>query len=139
MDNNRIKIYIAASISALDRAKAIAAELSELGHTVISSWHAGGLLAPTDAGLTQAQREKICRVAINEVLLADALLLLAHKDGRGSLVEAGVAMGAEIPVIALGNRLEITPMLEDARYVNWFGFKEDAIAALGGIEHRGRT
>ena len=130
---NRIKIYIAASISALERTRTIAAELADRDFIIASSWHAGKLLAPTDAGLSQLQREKIARVAIDEILHADALLLLAYKDGRGSLFEAGVAVGAEIPVIALGNELEMTPALEDYRYVSWYVFKDDAVGALEAL------
>lgn len=129
-----MKIYIASSILAFDRAKVFAAEISERGHTVVSTWHASESLGPTDDALSEAQREQIARIDIDEVLSADAVLFLAHKYGRGSLVESGIAIGARIPVVALGNKLEFTLMLGDSRYVNWFVFKEDAFLALDLIQ-----
>ncbi len=124
------KIYIAASITQLERAKSFAAELTSRGHAIVSSWHAGELLASSDVGLTQSQRWSIARTAMDEVMMCDALLLLSNKNGQGSLVEAGVAMGARKPVIAIGNPIDFTPMLEDLRKIVWFVFKDDAFDAL---------
>lgn len=125
-----ISIYIAGPIGSIAYAKSIAADLTERGHKITSSWHAGELLAPTDAGLSERQRREISEKALEEITCSDAMLLIAHKDGRGSLVEAGFALGLDLYVVALGNRMDVTVMLN---CVTWVGFKEDAFAELGKI------
>lgn len=129
-DINGIKIYIAAPIGSIAYVKSIAAELTARGHKITSSWHAGKLLAPTDAGLSEMERSKISAQAFYEIGNSDAMLLIAHKYGRGSLVEAGYAIGMDLYVVALGSKLDVTIMLDR---VKWVSFKEDAFAELDRI------
>lgn len=133
MSNQGINIYIAAPIGSIAYANSIAAELTARGHKITSSWHAGELLAPTDSELSQEQRKKIANTAFEEILSSHALLLIAKKDGRGSLFEAGVAVGAGINVIAIGDHMAVTAMLECEHGITWAIFKEDAFAEIDKI------
>lgn len=95
-----MRIYIAAPLAEKPRARAWADALREYKFNVVSTWH------HDDAEIDPVAREvrgRIADLCTVEVTRADALLFLdsdAHQ-GRGALVEMGVAIANRTPVVWL--------------------------------------
>lgn len=97
-----MKIYVASH----DRWSAlhIAGVLSEKGHAITSRWvHQTFSATETYA---EADRQRIAREDMEDVLAADMLVLVAGPDKYpgGKFVEAGIALGAGKRVVVIGRR-----------------------------------
>jgi len=102
----RLKVFVAAPFTREGKDKATAVEklLTELGFTVVSSWHKdpeidGSLsLAPRGFLIEHAERN------LGELEEADILLLLDPElsTAGGCWVEFGVALASKIKIIAVG-------------------------------------
>ncbi len=98
-------------ISSWSKPLALAAKsaLEAAGHKVVSTWH-DGEFAPT----VMRKESEMVQVADQDIdtlsQTADALLLLVPEDlaPGGIYVEAGVAIGVGIPVLAVGLRRDFT-------------------------------
>jgi hypothetical protein len=98
-------------ISSWSKPLALAAKtaLEEVGHVVISTWHDREIMSTKDRPwneLESSANENIETI----VTRADALLLLVPEDltPGGIYVEAGAALGMGVPVLAVGQRKNVT-------------------------------
>lgn len=105
-----LKVYVAGSSGEIDRAKAATAALRAAGVVVVSTWPEV-VEAVGDANPPTASREERLGWALEDlrqVELADVVLLLCpwESAGRGAYLEAGYALGLDIPVVAAGRTLQ---------------------------------
>jgi nucleoside 2-deoxyribosyltransferase len=97
-----MKLYIAASSQ--EEAKAVAKLCLADGHEITSSWLEEDF-SKTHL-YTDSDKQRIAEVDVDDVLLADALVLLPspRRIPGGKFVEVGVAIGRNKPVFILGHR-----------------------------------
>lgn len=112
-----MKVYI--SSHCILAARHVAAELRDHGHEIISGWHRG--TGPMGRTRDKSLVDRVTTAArnVDEIPLANALVLVSAPDfgPGGKFVEAGVAIGNDIPVIVLGRRENLLlwhPMVYEA-------------------------
>jgi len=126
-----LNVYIAAPW--IRKADAIAAGemFAKAGYVVTSRWfnHEGdpndstGIRCPDDVIRHQARED------IQDVLRADALVVLNLEKSEGKAVETGIALQAGIPFIVVGERSNIFQILS----LGMVESVEDAISLLNTI------
>jgi nucleoside 2-deoxyribosyltransferase len=97
-----MKIYVASHSQ--EKALEIAKLLQDNGHHITSRW----IYQPFNDTVTytETQRQQIAEEDTDDVLISDILVLIAGPDkySGGKFVEAGIAIGANKPVIIIGRR-----------------------------------
>lgn len=122
-------VYIAASMRETERADDAAGRVRAACHAVSSTWHCAGERSfGTDNRL---DRQCIAAQNYTDLLIADTLILLAHPDGRGSLVELGYAIARGYRCIVVGGWQDVT-LMADQLLVQWVDSVDAAVTALGG-------
>lgn len=98
-----MKVYI--SSHCIHAARHVASELCFL-HEIVSRWHDGSRPMGRSRDKSHEQKQKIAIENIDEVSQADVLVLISAPGMTpgGKFIEAGVAIGNDIPVIVLGER-----------------------------------
>lgn len=94
-----LKVYVASKLRHADLFKSIAVRWKpEID--IISSWISLVETIPD----TSAFAQRFWQIDVNEVKESDAVLLYAEEKDhlRGALVEVGVALGQNIPVVVVG-------------------------------------
>jgi nucleoside 2-deoxyribosyltransferase len=104
-----VKVYLAAPWVRKQEAIAAGEQLRAAGHEVTSRWfnHEGN---PHDStGITEdiEQIRIQAREDINDVMSADALVVLNLEMSEGKAVETGIALAYNLPVISVGGRSNI--------------------------------
>lgn len=120
-----MKLYIAGHSQ--ERARSVAKLCSEAGHEITSRWLEEDFSkTPT---YTDDDREKIAGIDVDDVMAADALVLLPspRRIPGGKFVEVGVAIGVGIPVYILGHREN---MLMHHRLCSCFSSAEDFLKTV---------
>lgn len=103
-----MRVYIATSLANFREAYAWAGKLRRSGHEVTSGWIEAvqavilsTRLAPRDP-LSEAERKKILRTNVNELMSSDAVLAITQDDaGKATYCEIGFALAVGIRVIWL--------------------------------------
>lgn len=91
-----MKIYIASN--EVERTRMVANRLEQNGHTIVYKWY---------DQIENEKPEDIPRIAQEEreaIRESDALVYLWRSDQESARIEAGMAMGLGLPVIAVGNQ-----------------------------------
>lgn len=97
-----MKLYIAGNNQ--EEARAVAGILRAAGHTITSRWLEEDFSRTSE--YTEQDRERIASIDLEDVTLADALVICAspRRVPGGKFVEAGIAMGQGKTVYVLGHR-----------------------------------
>lgn len=101
-----MRLYLAASLSTVTAAKALAERLRLDGHEVASTWHDVVLEGERDP-LDVDERRDVAIGCLCEVTRADAVVaLLTDEDcrPRGTFIEIGYALGLAIPIVWVGGQ-----------------------------------
>jgi hypothetical protein len=113
-----MRVYIAAPRGFRVLAGEVATTLRQRGHMVVSMWHDTRCQPVAQVPGEPWHHESFrTRVLVGK---ADAILLVAHPDCRGSLMEFGTAYDSGLRCVAVGDRTEVTPAL-DLPGVEWVG------------------
>lgn len=122
-----MKVYVAAPWRRKPDAIEAGKTLTAAGYEVTSRWfdHDGDPNDPSGINTPLHQIQQQAREDIQDVLRANALVVLNLQKSEGKAVETGIALAHGIPVISVGDRSNIFQAL---------GFEvatlEDAIARL---------
>lgn len=98
---SRQRVYIASAAANAPAARELAATLRAGGHSVVSDWHdVPGVeeRRVREHALSHGEKHRIARRCVAQVRQATVVVVLAHPEMRGGLVEVGVAIGSCIPV-----------------------------------------
>lgn len=97
----RVNIYIACNLTRRDLACEIANALRLARHDIVSTWHDSPSANITaERQLTERERRDIRERCFEEIYAADLLVLVACPGERhGAHVEAGCALGIDIPIV----------------------------------------
>lgn len=121
------RIYVAGCLERVAEARALAATLAAAGCEVVSTWHALDVSRELEHALDADARSQVARANHRDLARATALVLLADPRARGSLVEAGAALGRGAWVLAVGDARAHTLMLAG---IDWYASVDAAVAAL---------
>lgn len=93
-----MKVYVSCASDRADLANAVMQRLQDEGHEVVFDWTID--IANEDSMDSEELAER-AQKGIDSVIASDVLLLLVTKDmrSRGSMIEVGVALGTNTPVI----------------------------------------
>jgi len=95
-----MKLFVAGKIGDEEQAKAAMKLIREAGHEITFDWTTIPHLKPYEQN-----QEASMQAAIQEakgVARADAVILLAHENGRGMYVELGMALANKKTVFVIG-------------------------------------
>lgn len=95
------RIYVAAKFEDALFARAVMGMLALAGHEITHDWTNETIEGKRGLEVLDTYQEAAVADA-DGVKTADALVLIHHDNLRGGLVELGVALGCEIPVIIVG-------------------------------------
>jgi nucleoside 2-deoxyribosyltransferase len=115
------QVYIAAPLTSIDEARALAAQIAENGHTVVSTWHIDrGNTVAKETKLDHAAKQRIAHTCLEEVRAADVMVCLYDPSARvGHVIELGIAIDrqVEIYVIRRDAAAPVPTLFLDALYV----------------------
>lgn len=95
-----MRVYVASPWKFKDDARVVAVQLRDIGYTVTSVWHDDH---PDTQDPVELARE--AQTDFMGVVSADVLLVLNREHvSEGKAVEQGIAIGFQVPIIAVGSR-----------------------------------
>ena len=138
------RIYVAAPLSEVARAREAAGVVLQLGGMVASTWHEEVHRSGADKDpLDEVSRARVVASLVRDLLRSDMLVALADQGRpRGTLVEVGYALALSRPVLWLTPHEEAERCIFDAhprvrRVSDWVGLVRGLEAAFRTLEPRG--
>lgn len=125
------RVYVAARFADKALAESHGRRLRAAGLHVVSRWHALESAHGTadETALCRETRRAIAAQNYHDLAAADALVCLAHPDGRGTLMELADAYARGLHVVVIGSPYELT-LMADRPHVEWVETIEQAIARI---------
>lgn len=107
------RIYVASALENAKTCRLIAERLRESGHQITSSWHDTDidLRAKENSPLTDEQLEEIASTNHQDVMRANALVVLYDTRCRSTLFEVGAAFTAGHRIVIIGEKNKVPVML----------------------------
>lgn len=101
-------VYVAGKFEHKAAVRAIQASVQDRGHTITHDWTQEDLGSRTGLAAHSYLRE-CAKADVEGVINADVIILLNNPNGFGLMVELGVAIAKNIPVIVVAPELRDTP------------------------------
>lgn len=102
------RVYVGAKFEAVEAARELMSVLRAAGHEITHDWTGESVEGKRGVEVLDVLRDAALDDA-DGVKSADAMVLLHHPNLRGGLVEMGIALGRDIPVIVVGGAGEAYP------------------------------
>lgn len=96
-----MRIYVAAKSEEAARARKFMQAIRDVGHYITYDWTTD-VLAHAVTPFTKEAQKKCARSDVDAARTADAVIVLYHPGLRGALVEMGVALAKQAPVLVVG-------------------------------------
>lgn len=120
-----MRIYVAAPWIDRDRARDVAKQLTEMGHTVTHNWWDHDFPWEDHPNL-----QKCAQDDVKAVRTADFVLLLNSSKSEGKAVEQGLAIAYNIPIAAVDLGSDSKNVFHHLPNYIWFKSVEEAIERL---------
>jgi nucleoside 2-deoxyribosyltransferase len=99
-----MKIYVAGRFTRYERCRALIDNITIAGHQITNDWTRGewfdqfGHPLGSDSDLPTEAQTYLSQTAIEGVMTADLVVILANEQLCGALIEMGVALANDVPV-----------------------------------------